>query len=400
MAGAFYNEHDPFAAAWLRELIADGLIAPGDVDERSIEDLTPDDLRPFRQVHFFAGVGVWSLAARIAGIPDDAPLWTGSCPCQPFSAAGQGKGFTDERHLWPAFHYLIEQCGPDLIVGEQVAGAGGDAWLDAVQADMEATSYAFGAVETVACGFGAPHKRSRNYWVAHSLRDGARNLTGAGMGSEAATDGSDGRLPGQRLRLGIEGAFGDMADCDPAGFSLGSPYPDERGIIRHEGDAAASGELSCELANPASERHDGRRSGEAGDQPRSIQRPKRFHDALVMANTDGGLAGDSELQPGGEQRQQPQDGGALRSGDSGTQSGPARRLERPGPTNGFWRDADWLRCRDEKWRPVEPSTFPLADAGAFRNRVGLIRGAGNAVTLGQAVGFLRALLDSQLQEAA
>ncbi|WP_211243393.1 hypothetical protein [Chitiniphilus eburneus] len=34
-APAYYNEHDKFAAQWLRNLIAAGHIAPGDVDERS-----------------------------------------------------------------------------------------------------------------------------------------------------------------------------------------------------------------------------------------------------------------------------------------------------------------------------------------------------------------------------
>ncbi|MEY6762944.1 DNA cytosine methyltransferase, partial [Kluyvera ascorbata] len=54
---AYYNEIDPFAAQWLRNLIASGHIAPGEVDERSIEDVTPDDLRGFTQCHFFAGIG-------------------------------------------------------------------------------------------------------------------------------------------------------------------------------------------------------------------------------------------------------------------------------------------------------------------------------------------------------
>lgn len=85
---AYYNEIDPFAAAWLRRLIARGLIAPGDVDTRSITDVRADDLVSYVQCHFFAGIGGWSLALRLAGWPDDRPVWTGSCPCQPFSGAG------------------------------------------------------------------------------------------------------------------------------------------------------------------------------------------------------------------------------------------------------------------------------------------------------------------------
>src|SRR5574338_1495455 len=131
----YYNENDPSLAPWLYELMAAGQIAPGYVDTRSIEDVAPDDLREFKQCHFFAGIGGWSYALRLAGWPDDRPVWTGSCPCQPFSAAGKQKGKADERHLWPAFFRLIRERRPARVFGEQVAGAAGYAWFDHVAAD-------------------------------------------------------------------------------------------------------------------------------------------------------------------------------------------------------------------------------------------------------------------------
>lgn len=165
---AYYNEIDPYTAEWLRNLIAAGHIAPGVVDERSIEDVRPSDLRGFTQCHFFAGIGIWSYALRLAGWDDSRPVWTGSCPCQPFSAAGKGAGFDDERHLWPAWHWLIQECRPHRIYGEQVESVDGFAWFDLVQTDMEALDYACGAVVTPAAGYGAPHGRHRIYFLANS----------------------------------------------------------------------------------------------------------------------------------------------------------------------------------------------------------------------------------------
>lgn len=166
---AYFNEIDPFAAEWLRNLIKAGLIADGEVDTRSIVDVRPVDLQGFVQCHFFAGVGVWSYAARQAGWSDDRPIWTGSCPCQPFSGAGRRGGFDDERHLWPVFYGLIRECLPAVVFGEQVASADGLAWLDAVHADMEASRYAFGAADMCAASLGAPHIRQRLWWVGKRL---------------------------------------------------------------------------------------------------------------------------------------------------------------------------------------------------------------------------------------
>lgn len=176
----YYNEFDPQAAQWLRNLIAAGLIPLGDVDERSIEDVIPNDLRGYTQCHFFAGIAGWSLALDLAGWPRDRPVWTGSCPCQPFSAAGKGDGFADQRHLWPAWFHLIRQCKPNVVFGEQVASAIRHGWLDLVSADMEAEGYAIGAAVLGAHSVGAPHIRQRLYWMADA--SGARSFPGAFAG--------------------------------------------------------------------------------------------------------------------------------------------------------------------------------------------------------------------------
>lgn len=186
---AYYNEIDEAAAWALNQLIADGVIAPGVVDTRSIKEVSPDDLRGFTQCHFFAGAGLWSVAARLAGWPDDKPLWSGSCPCQPFSQAGKRAGTDDPRHLWPDFFRLIGACRPDAIVGEQVAGTAGRGWLAGVRADLEAGGYAFMAVDIPAGAIGAPHD-SRNMNKTMELAAGTP-LTTTGPtpdGSDATTE--------------------------------------------------------------------------------------------------------------------------------------------------------------------------------------------------------------------
>ncbi|WP_350345479.1 DNA cytosine methyltransferase [Klebsiella oxytoca] len=342
---AYYNEIDPFAAQWLRNLIAAGHIAPGEVDERSIEDVTPDDLRGFTQCHFFAGIGVWSHSLRLAGWPDDRPVWTGSCPCQPFSAAGKGDGFADERHLWPHFFHLISERRPQHVFGEQVAAGNANAWFDLVQADLEGLGYAFGLVPFTSAGIGAPHIRERVYWVANAdsvISDRRGNVRASGR-DEYSNGGDDVRMADanhDRQQPGCR--TGSSRECAKQGNNIG-------------------------------------RGGQNG--------------GLGNANITRleGLGGN--------------DGAAGRERATGPAAASGLHL-RALEVNGFWRDADWLFCRDGKWRPVEPGTFPLVDGAAARmgrvepgvarvasgNRVGRLKGYGNAINAQAAAAFIRAYM--------
>jgi len=190
----FYNEHDPKAAAWLRELITGGHIPAGIVDERSITEISPHELTKYTQCHFFAGIGGWSLALELAGWPASRPVWTGSCPCQPFSGAGEGKGASDDRHLWPVFRRLIAKLHPERVFGEQVAQAIGFNWLDGVSADLEADGYEVGAVVLGAHSVGAPHIRQRLYWLANSNGQQELAANASRLHAESGSGGTHGRL--------------------------------------------------------------------------------------------------------------------------------------------------------------------------------------------------------------
>ena len=348
----YYNEWEKFPAQWLRELAADGQIPEGVVDERSITDLRPDDLKGYDQCHFFAGIGGWPLALRLAGWPEDWPIWTGSCPCQPFSSAGKRKGHSDERHLWPDWFNLIRACRPKAVVGEQVASAISMGWLDRVFDDLEGEGYSTWACVLPACSVGAPHIRSRLFWAGVRVapphgngRDQRRPEREGPDGASALVDG--GAACGLADANGAESAGGELRLLSIGGSGHGDAGGQERAEIGRLGDSQQP-----------------RLEGHAGD---------------------------------GADRDEP---GRIGAGATGST-----------PATGHWSDAVPILCRDGKTRRIPApqsgfqllshglpegmdlgwieSSFPLA--AKVPGRVGLLRGYGNAIVPQVAAAFLRAI---------
>jgi DNA (cytosine-5)-methyltransferase 1 len=329
----YYNEYDPFAAAWLRELIKDGLIPDGVVDERSIADVAPEDLKGFTQCHFFCGIGGWSRALQIAGWSPDRPVWTGSPPCQPFSSAGNQKGKDDLRHLWPVFFNLIRECKPPTIFGEQVASAIRFGWLDDLQTDLEAEGYAAAAVVLPSGGIGAPHKRERLFFVADSP------------------------------------AAQDTRSQSGARRQEGTPAMVWRSWHRTRTRAIWTKQVSQE--RQGEERH-GAEGGlwhsSVGDSQHTGSHGAKVGRSPAQASNDGQEGEDFPQQSEGTGRSE-------KSGDIC-----------------FWENSTTIYCRDGKHRPIptEPALFPLAHG--VSNRVGILRGAGNAIVPQAAAEIIKAYM--------
>jgi len=331
MSGAvYYNEIDAEKAAWIRELVKRGIVAPGEVDERSIADVDLADLRGFTQCHFFAGIAVWSYALRLAGWPDDKPCWTGSCPCPSFSCAGKGTGFDDPRHLWPEFYRLIGERRPATVFGEQSADAIGHGWWDLVSTDLESSAYAVAAAVLSSAGVGGSDKRHRLYFVG--LADTERERERAGLcDRESRTVG--------RLQSANSGVAGRMAHTASVRLSR-------------------SNRASVEECGPGT------------------------------ASTTGGLANSQVRQRGREQISIWEARGAHPESDRSSGSMPHPFAD---ALKGYWQDADWLFCTDGRWRPVEAGTFPLADGSAFR--LGRLRGYGDCINAEVAKAFIAASVE-------
>jgi DNA (cytosine-5)-methyltransferase 1 len=412
-SGAYYNEFDPIAAEWLRWLISKNLIAAGEVDSRSITEVQPDDLIGFTQAHFFAGIGGWSYAARLAGWPDDRPLWTGSCPCQPFSAAGKGGGIDDPRHLWPDFHRLIRARRPPVVMGEQVAGKAGYGWLDGVLADLANERYAGRGVDFPSCAVDAPHIRNRIYWVAESMADAIGERRGEASaahgrarwtddhvsdkwvstesladpeGQRRGRDESIGRPEGRAADGRPDARRHNLVDATGERWGEGRPEPEVR-----SGRATASraDAPDFDLGNAISaglEGHGGNGDDRTRwtDSARSVASTEGRNVADTLRNGDRTRAGNNDRAQEAVER------------DDWSSSGASVRMfvDDAGrcPNGTFWSDAEWIQCHDGKARRAQ-SGSPLLAHGV-PGRVAAWRGFGNAINVEAAKEVIAAYMET------
>ena len=339
----YYNEWEKYPAEWLRNLINEGLIPPGDVDERSIVDVSGDDLKGYAQCHFFAGIGGWPYALALAGWGADEPVWTGSCPCQPFSVSGKRMGEKDERHLWPDFARLIEECRPPTVFGEQVASSDGRVWLSRVRTDLEVLGYAVGAADLCAAGLGAPHIRQRLWWVGHSEYNGS------------STIGESGRAQEKRGMLEPKGSGGGLGDGERNGRGRGIASSERKGPAGVPQDGPDLRDKSGRSVD----------AGGMGDGDISTGEL----DARELPSPQAGVGGAGELH--GDMY--------LRSPNAGDSLDP-------------WAGAINIPCLDGKARRVEPGILPLADG--VPGRVGQIKAYGNAIVPQVAAEFVSAFMET------
>ena len=345
----YYNEWDAFAAEWLRELIKDGLIPDGEVDNRSITDVEASELKGFTQCHFFAGIGGWSRALQIAGWSPDRTVWTGSPPCQSFSVAGKGKGKDDERHLWPVFFNLIRECQPTAVFGEQVAAAIRHGWLDDLQDDFEAEGYASAAVVLPAGSIGAFHKRDRLFFTAKRV---------------AYSD---------KLRQSRPGQVQQPRDTEENSEGQVNRALNASGIYQSVADSGGSGREG----RSGSERSEQREIGQDGSLCSSASVGDSEHDGLYGTKIGRGAFAASDNNAQGENIPSESEGAG------GPQIAGNLCL---------WENPRIIYCRDGKYRPIptEPALFPLADG--ISNRVGILRGAGNAIVPQAAAEIIKAVM--------
>jgi DNA (cytosine-5)-methyltransferase 1 len=351
----YYNEIDPYCVSWLFNLMLAKLIPVGDVDDRPIQEVTPNDVKGYTQCHFFAGIAGWPYALRLAGWPGGRPIWTGSCPCQPFSVAGKRKGFADDRDLWPAWFRLIRECRPPVVMGEQVASAAD--WLARVRSNLEEVGYAVGCLPIQAACAGAAQYRDRFWFVADLPQRRGRAFDGEPI----ACPGREEPVRGLDLHAG-DGSLArrDLQRQADAGLQRGGQLGGAGGAEEDPAGAVAD-EFGARLEGGQGERPD--------DGPQRPPMQRNGDVSVVRPPLDGWGQGWTEPEFRGRGFS-----AAVASLPDGTQ---------------------FIECPDGKWRRLPPPRVHWL-GNAIPNRVAQLRAFGNAIVPTAAAEVIRAYMETSI----
>ena len=150
-----YVEIDEYCQAILAQRIEDGYLSPAPI---------------FGDINQFIGEG---YALGYKGMVD---VITAGFPCQPFSVAGQQKGESDERNLWPQTRDTIRTIRPRYVMLENVSGLLAHDYIYTILSDLAEIGYDAKWTVLGADDVGAPHRRKR-WWCVGEMAHTKCNCT-------------------------------------------------------------------------------------------------------------------------------------------------------------------------------------------------------------------------------
>lgn len=138
-----------------------GQVEMADYPTRVLEKHWPDvprwrDIKTLTKDDFYERTGLHTV-----------DLISGGFPCQPFSVAGNQKGKDDDRYLWSEMLRVVSELRPTWVLGENVPGILRIAGREVCES-LEREGYAVTVFDFEVAAVGAPHRRERIFFVAHS----------------------------------------------------------------------------------------------------------------------------------------------------------------------------------------------------------------------------------------
>lgn len=262
----YYNELDPKCCALLRYQIEQGNLPPGYVDERSITNVETEELKEYKQIHLFAGIGGFPFGFKLAGLPDNISICTGGFPCQDLSNAGRRKGLAGKRSgLWFEFLRVIGKTRPEWVVIENVAGllssnSGRD--MAIVLSGLGQCGYWWAYRVLDSQFFGVPQRRRRVFIVASTRKFAPQEILFERDSSP--WDTPPGRAAGAQLAFAITERTRDtgrnLEIQEGLAYALTNPgsggRPHSRLIAYGGNNTSGAVDVACALNAHATKRYD------------------------------------------------------------------------------------------------------------------------------------------------